>query len=232
MIESGAFWIRGLGFAAGGALFWLIYFDLKDRLQPEPRRLLVLAFALGGFSAVLGLGAYRLAAWIGLPDAPGSSAPEILIYCLALVGPIEEGVKFLVARGIIFRWRHFDEPIDGLIYASAVAIGFASLENVLYLPYLSWPEQLARALASPLTHSLFAALWGFGMSRARFSARTGLGRFLWQALPLLASMALHGLYDFFLLAFHATFVASGIALVLWLLLIRYARRAVRPIDRT
>lgn len=231
MSNGAAFLLRGLGFAFGGALFWLMYFDLKDRLKPEPRRLLVLAFVLGNLSALLGLGVYRVAAWLGLPDAPGSGSLEILVYCLALVGPIEEGVKFLVARTLVFRWRHFDEPIDGLVYASAVAIGFASLENVLYLPYLNWPEQLARALASPLTHSLFAAVWGFGVSRARFYARTRVGRFLWQVLTLLLSMGLHGLYDFFLLALNATFLASGIALVLWTFLIVHARRLIRRTAR-
>jgi len=216
-------YIRGLGFVAGGALFWLMYFDIKDRLRPEPRRLLVLAFVLGGGSAFLGIASYRLAAWCGWAD-PGTTRLSILLYCLLLVGPIEEGVKFLVARGLIFRWKQFDEPIDGLIYAAAVAIGFASVENLLYLPYLHWTEQLARALASPLTHSLFSAIWGFGTARAFFESRTRTSRLLWQALPLVLAMAVHGLYDYVLLAHGATFVSSGVALVLWVMLIVYARR--------
>jgi RsiW-degrading membrane proteinase PrsW (M82 family) len=221
------FILRGAGFIAGGAILWLIYFNLKDRLRPEPRLLLVLAFILGGLSAVAGLAAYGLAVMTSLPAEPGGSAGEILFYCLAVVGPIEEGVKFLFARAFIFRLKHFDEPIDGIVYAAAVAVGFASFENLIYLPHLAWPEQLARALASPLTHSLFAAIWGFGVSRAFFSSNSRAARLSWQLLTLLASMLLHGLYDFFLLASGATFIASGIALVLWLSLIAYARHATR-----
>jgi RsiW-degrading membrane proteinase PrsW (M82 family) len=223
-----ALYIRGLGFVAGGALFWLMYFDVKDRLRPEPRRLLVLAFLIGGGSAFVGVALYRLAAWSGLPGDPGTTQLSILLYCLLLVGPIEEGVKFLGARALVFRWKQFDEPIDGLVYAGAVAIGFASVENVVYLPYLHWPEQLARALASPLTHSLFSALWGFGTARAFFESRTRTSRLLWQALPLVLAMVVHGLYDYVLLAHDATFVASAVALVLWIILIVYARRATRP----
>ena len=40
-------WLRGLGFVAGGAVFWLMYFDLKDRLRLEPRRLLAVAYGAG-----------------------------------------------------------------------------------------------------------------------------------------------------------------------------------------
>lgn len=227
MSTHAALYIRGLGFVAGGALFWLMYFDVKDRLRPEPRRLLVLAFLIGGGSAFLGIAVYGLAGWSGLPHDPGTTHVSILLYCLFLVGPIEEGVKFLVARGLVFRWRHFDEPIDGLIYASAVAIGFASVENVVYLPYLHWSAQLARALVSPLTHSLFSALWGFGTARAFFESRTRASRFLWQALPLGLAMAVHGLYDYVLLAHDATLVCSAVALVLWIMLIVYARRVSR-----
>jgi len=216
---------------AGGAVFWLIYFDLKDRLKPEPRRLLLLAFLLGGLAALLGLAAYRLAEWLGAPVSPGESQSEILLYCLALVGPIEEGAKFLVARALIFRWKQFDEPIDGLIYASAVAVGFAAVENLLYLPHLDWPEQLARALTSPLTHSLFAAIWGLGLIHARLHAPTRGARFLLQALPLAASMLLHGFYDFLVIGPGATLPASGIVLVLWLWMIVWARSVVRGRSR-
>jgi RsiW-degrading membrane proteinase PrsW (M82 family) len=220
-------YLRGLGFVVGGAFFWILYFDLKDHLQPEPRRLLFLAYALGCTSALLSYGGYRVAEIVGLPVLPGRTLAQIVFFCMVLVGPIEEGGKFLVARLFVFRWRHFDEPIDGLVYAGAVAIGFASIENVLYLPHLTLVEQIARAVASPLTHSLFAAVWGWGVSRAFFTARTRRARFLWQAGTLAAAMALHGAYDFFLLAYNATLLAGALALALWLLMIGRARVLVR-----
>jgi RsiW-degrading membrane proteinase PrsW (M82 family) len=218
---------RGIGLAAGGAIAWLMYFDLKDRLRPEPRRLLLAAFVLGGGAALLGLGLYNVAEWLGAPRGPGATYQSIFIYCVLLVGPLEEGVKFLVARFVVFRWRHFDEPIDGLVYAAAVAIGFATVENVLYAQWLGWLEQIARSLVSPLTHSLFAAIWGLGTAHAFFSVRSRAGRIAWQAGTLVVAMILHGLYDFVLLAGNATYVASALTLVVWLGLIGYARRLVR-----
>ena len=216
-----------VGVVVAGALLWLLYFNHKDSLKPEPRRLLLLAWCCGCASAFLGLFFYWLAGLLGLPSWPGESAGEIALYCLVLVGPVEEGAKFLMARFLIFRWRHFDERIDGMVYAAAVAIGFATVENLLYAPFLPWPQQLARAVASPLTHSLFAAIWGFGTAHALLVCRTRTARLLWQLIPLGLAMLAHGLYDFFLLAFDATFLASGVILLLWVVLIWNSRRLVR-----
>ncbi len=218
-------WLRGVGLVAGAALFWLAYFDLKDSLRKEPRRLLVLAFLLGAAAAAAALGGYRVAELAGVPDQPGRSWGAILLYTFGVVGPLEEGAKYLVAVAIVFRWREFDEPIDGLVYAAAIAIGFASVETLLYAPYLGPAETLARAVASPLTHSLFAVVWGLGIGRARFVARGRAERLAWHGGSLLAAMLLHGLYDALLLAWNATYTASGTILVLWLFLLWRARAA-------
>lgn len=220
--------VRGLGFIVAGVLFWLLYFDLKDRLRPEPRRRLLQAVLLGLPAALLALGTYSILERLGVRLAPGESRAGVLVYCLAVIGPIEEGAKFLVARTVAFRWPEFDERIDGLIYAACVAIGFAAIENVLYMQFLPWPMQAVRSIVSPLTHSLFAALWGFGVARARFDARSPAARFLWQAGTLVASMAAHGLYDYFLLAGDHPWLSAGVSVVLWVFLIVYARRLLPP----
>lgn len=94
----------------------------------------------------------------------------------------------------------------------------------MYAPVVGWQEQLARAAVSPLTHALFAAVWGLGLARALLVARTARGRFLWQAGPLAAGMGLHGLYDYFILAFDATWASSAVILALWVGLIVTGRR--------
>lgn len=219
--------LRAIGFVVAGALFWLQYFDLKDRLNPEPRRLLFAAFLLGWMAAVMGLIAYRTIEWLGGPDDPGIRKSDILFYCLVLVGPIEEGAKFLVSRIFIFRWADFDEPIDGLVYSSAVAIGFASMESLLYSQFLPWPDQLARSITAPLTQSLFSSLWGFGAGYAYFHDIGRKTRFAIFGATLLLAILMHGVYDYVLLAEGATYIASGIVLILWLSMILMARRIVK-----
>lgn len=220
-------WIRALGFVVAAAIFWLQYFDLKDYLHPEPRKLLVYSCILGAAAAIVALLLYWCVGALGGPEDPGGTRRQIFFYCFLVSGPIEEGAKFLICRVFIFRLRHFDEPIDGLIYAGSISIGFAGIESLIYTPFLPWPELAARAIASPLTHSLFASLWGFGTGIAFFRTRSAPARFLWQAGTLFSAMMAHGLYDYLLLAHHATFLASGLVLVLWTFLIVYARRLVQ-----
>jgi RsiW-degrading membrane proteinase PrsW (M82 family) len=217
----------GASLAVCGGLGWLLYFDAKDRAQPEPRGLLIAATALGALSTLLALGAYRAAPLLGAPDAPPIGGAPLFWYCLLVVGPVEEGAKFAVARAVVVRWRAFDEPVDGVVYAAAIAIGFAATENVLYAELLPASHQLARALASPLIHALFAALWGWGLARAVLSTPAGPARFAWQALPLVAAMLLHGLYDAALLVWNAAPAAAGLVLTMWIGLFAMLRRIRR-----
>jgi RsiW-degrading membrane proteinase PrsW (M82 family) len=219
--------VPGVGLASGGALFWLLYFDLKDRLHPEPRRLLVASFLLGGLATAVAALGYRGVELLGVPPAPRPETGELLAYCLGVVGPIEEGAKLLVAWLVVFRWREFDERIDGIVYAGAVAIGFASFENLVYARWLPPGEQLARALVSPLTHSLFAALWGVAAARAYIPRRPAPVRGLLLAGGWAAAALAHGLYDAALLAAGAPWLGALLVLALWLPLIVLARRLVR-----
>ncbi len=215
-----------LGFVAASAVFWLQYWDLKDRHRPEPRRLLVAAFALGLGAAGVAMALFQLVALLGGPSGPGFTPASTAMFCLLVVGPVEEGAKFLAARTVVFRWSAFDEPIDGLVYGAAVALGFASVETLLYLPHLPLNEGVARTLAAPFTHSLFAAVWGLSAARGLLIARTRFARWGWQIGGLLAAMALHGLYDWVVLAYEATVIAAVIVALLWVFVIAWARRAL------
>ena len=66
-------WGRGVGFIVGAGLFWLQYFDLKDFLRPEPRRMLALSYLLGAGSALVGLALYDLIPFLGGPEDPGGT---------------------------------------------------------------------------------------------------------------------------------------------------------------
>lgn len=220
-----------MGFIAGATLFWLQYFDLKDYLHPEPRRWLLLSYLLGAVAAGFAFALYVLIETLGGPGEPAGGSSEVLVYCFLVVGPVEEGAKFLIARIFIFRSLQFDEPIDGLIYSSAISIGFASVESLINVPFLGWPDHLAGTLTAPLTHSLFSSLWGFGTGVAFFRSGSRTSRFLWQMIPLVAAALIHGLYDYALMGMHGSLAASGLALILWLFLIGYARQLVQSRPR-
>lgn len=178
-------------------LFWAAYHYHKDRHLPEPLGHLLLVFALGilagGFSMLLyeGLGV------IGLRYDAGELADHsplgLFAYAMLAIGLIEEFAKLLPFLLVALRFKEFDEPLDGIIYASFIALGFATIENWQYLDYLTPTEALARGFASPVVHILFASIWGHWIGQAHLGGRS-------IAKATIASLAvaagLHGLYDF------------------------------------
>jgi protease PrsW len=223
-------WTVAVGAVAAAAVFWSLYFRFKDRLRPEPLTHVIGALLLGAVAAVLAVGVFRLLPFFGVPDEPPAGGLALLLYCVAVIGAVEEGLKFAVVRLAVVRWRAFDEVIDGLLYAAMVAIGFASVENLVHATDVLWPEQLARAATLPLTHAVFAAVWGLPMAHALSVPRPAASRFMRQAIPLALSMLLHGLYDFFLLGLDATVGASAVVLVVWVGII-YAAQSIEGASR-
>lgn len=182
----------------GPALFWGAYHWYKDRHRPEPPGYLLLSFGLGVAGGMLSGQLYLLLDSLGLHYNPYTLAAEnlstLLLYAVFGIGLVEELAKFLPFWLIGIRHHHFDEPIDGIIYASFGALGFASHENLHYLSWLSGWEGLGRSMASPLVHVMFASIWGYAVGRAHCRGFSVLPAAL---VGLLLAALAHGLYDFF-----------------------------------
>ncbi len=214
--------ILAIGFA------WAAYFDLKDVYDHEPRRLLVLVFLAGMVSTLPAYLLYRVAERLGFGiELAYSDNPAVRLgFFVLVVGTIEELCKFLSVQVLIHRHPDFDEPLDGIIYAAFGALGFASMENYVLGRWLEGPELWGRLLASPLTHALFAAVWGWSLSLDRFARP----RRPWRVVVglLLAAIA-HGLYDFFVLLPWAggRLLGAGLVLVLWIVFFRVVSHALK-----
>jgi RsiW-degrading membrane proteinase PrsW (M82 family) len=228
-LTGGPWQIAGMLLAA--ALFWLQYIDLKDRLQPEPRHHLIAAFGLGMAACGLALVGFWLTDWLGFPEFDEGDAGWLATYCFLVIGPLEEGAKLAVAWLIVFRWREFDEPVDGLVYSAAIALGFATVENFIHLPGLPLGEQLGRSFALPFTHTLFAAVWGLAIAHARFRLAVRWQRTWLQIGAVLLTMLLHGLYDWLIFAHRATKWVAVLVVLLWAGMIWRARHAVMTDSR-
>ena len=181
-------------------LFWAAYHYHKDRHLPEPPGNLLLCLALGFVAAAISKGFYLALDPLGLRfDAVGLAEDRpvaLLIYALLAIGPIEELAKMLPFLVVVLRFRAFDEPLDGIIYASFIALGYAAVENYHYLAYLNELEAVARGFAGPVIHILFASIWAHWITRAHLARRSVLKA---AALGFLVAAALHGLYDFLVL---------------------------------
>ena len=200
-------------------LFWAWYHYHKDRHLPEPISHLLLAFLLGGVAFALGKLMYAGLGLVNLRlDAfllAETDRLALLLYALLAIGPIEELAKVIPFLVVVRRFPEFDEPIDGIIYASFIALGFAAVENVYYFQYLTSGEALARGFVGPVVHIVFASVWGYYVGRACLEGR-GLLR---TTLTALAGTAiLHGLYDYLVIALprFALPASAMMVLALWL----------------
>lgn len=178
-------------------LFWAAYHYHKDRLLPEPPGNLLLTFTLGMLAAGISAALYSGLGVIGLRFDAGhladTNAWALLAYTVLAIGPIEEIAKLLPFLVVVLRFRHLDEPMDGIIYASFIGLGFAAVENWQYLEYLTTLEAVARGFASPVIHILFASIWGHWVARAHLAGRPILPSVI---ISTAVASALHGIYDF------------------------------------
>ena len=158
------------------AMFYLLPLIWLDRYDPEPIWLLALAFAWGGLVAVIV--SFIINTLIG--TAAGMVDPALGEIAGAVISaPIfEEGSKGLgLVLLLIFFRREFDDILDGIVYAGVIALGFATVENVLYYgrgiatggaPGLAILFVL-RGIMSPFAHVTFTAMTGIGCGIARES---------------------------------------------------------------
>ena len=212
------------------AALWVAYLYYRDRAIPEPPLHVAVSFLLGIGSGALALFAYDLLdslGWTFEIPSEGFGDSRFLAACFLVIGPLEELAKFLPFWLYCTRLRDFDEEIDGIVYASCIALGFATFENIHVLPELAGWEQWGRAISSPLVHSVFSSLFGFTWARAITRGAPPLRAGL--AGLALAALA-HGAYDYLVMT-PLLATASAVAVgALWLWRIRVLHRLHREAE--
>lgn len=176
----------------------LLYIYSRDRYEKEPKRLIFLLFAFGCISVVP---AGFLESLVKV-QTRGAEAKIIFIYAMLGVAIIEEGVKLFFLWVGIWKNRFFNERFDGVVYAVSVSLGFAALENIMYVFQHGATTGILRALTAIPGHTLFAVYMGyfFGIARFKFGSRK-LGLII---LSLIVPTFVHGFYDFLLMSGEGT----------------------------
>jgi len=207
-------------------LFWAGYHYHKDRHLPEPVAHLLLTFALGVGSFYLGMFMYRALGLVNLRfDAfalAETNLQGLFIYAIFVIGTIEELAKMIPFLLVVIHFKEFDEPIDGIIYGSFIALGFAGVENFQHLAFSTTLEAWARGFAGPLIHVAFASIWGYYIGKAYLCGKP-LGRIVFASLAL--SAMLHGIYDFIVIALPAPAlpISTFLILCIWMWRLRLFR---------
>ena len=195
----------------------LVYYIYhKDKKSPEPTGKLVKASFYGILSIPL---SFWMSIPLGLIGVYPTEATSILgSVSAAFFGAAipEEIAKFIMLWLLLRKNPYFDEKMDGIVYAVFVSLGFAALENIMYIfsneeAYLS--VGIARAIFAVPGHFCFGILMGYYYSLAKFYPKTPTKN---KVLILAAPIIVHGLYDSILFIINVTPAISGILLIVFL----------------
>lgn len=186
--------------AASGAvpaILAMLYFDYLDRKRPEPLRMRY-GVVLVGMLSVLPV----LIIAQALDSVLGASAPAPDSYggaayiSFGVAAGLEEACKISAVFLVVWYSRHFDERMDGIVYGARAGLGFALVENCLYIYKAVIDDQLVgvwilRALLAVPGHAIWSGMMGYFAARRRFDHQGPglLGGYLIAVL-------LHGTYDF------------------------------------
>ena len=185
-----------IAFLAGliPALFWVWFWLREDSEKPEPYFLIAISFIAGMAVVPMALPLQKIALEL-------YTGPHIMIVWVI----VEELLKYAVALAIIFWNREVDEPIDMVIYMIVVALGFAALENALFifnpLALGSYLDSALtggfRFLGATLLHVLASGTVGVFIALAYY--RTKLVQVIAGTAGLFIAIVLHALFNFFIM---------------------------------
>ncbi|WP_054024351.1 glutamic-type intramembrane protease PrsW [Bacillus sp. FJAT-28004] len=188
----------------------LTYLYLRDRYEAEPIHMVIRMFVLGMLVVVPIMVIQRgLQIWLG---------DHSFVFAFGESAGVEEFVKWFVLYHVIYNHTEFDEPYDGIVYASAISLGFATLENVLYAIYspATFGTLLVRALLPVSGHALFGIMMGYYLGKAKFAPKNKTVYFL--GISLLLPLLLHGTYDWIMITLRTNWMYFIIPfmIVLWI----------------
>ena len=171
----------------------MVYFYYRDKFEKEPLKVLMKAFGAGILSV---FPAIILASLISVPQIEAySPAYSSFIRAFWEAAVPEEISKYALLYLFIWRDRNFNEYYDGIIYSVFVSLGFAGVENIMYVVGEGIEVALTRGLLSVPLHALCGVIMGYYFSLAKFNAARRK-TFLLKAIA--GAVMAHGLYDFIL----------------------------------
>lgn len=204
----------------------LIYIYVKDKYEKEPIGVLVKNFFLGAVVSIIITVVLGFAANIIFPITDEKSISQQFVKAFFVVAVVEEFSKYIIVKYYAQKKADFNEPFDGIVYAVVVSMGFAALENVLYVSQYGVTTGLTRAFTAVPAHATFGILMGYFMGKAKFSNN----RVKYNLLGLLIATLFHGAYDFFLFINFIPGIAIG-AFVSLIIGIVLSQKAIKKHQR-
>lgn len=184
----------GLMMALVPALLWLVFFYLQDRLAPEPKGNVFGVFVLGGLLAAA-IGQPVIERVFQVQDWMYTTWWVQLLASILVIGFIQEFLVYATVRYSIYRSRDFDERVDGVIYAIAAGLGYATVLNFQYVMQHGGVDVGVGAMTvtiNALAQAGFAGIIGYFLGQAKFETTPRY----WLAMGVILAAVLNGVFFF------------------------------------
>ena len=194
-------------------LIIVIFIFFSDKHEKEPIGLLIVSFIFGLITFIL---AYFLSDFLYhyYPFDKNSLVGE-LVNAFIIVAFVEEFFKFFFVRFILYNNKNFNEPFDGIVYTVMVAMGFATIENIIFVMNGYVTVGIVRMFSAVPAHATFAIIMGYYLGKAKFNEKKvavdidgdGISDInlnpkvmstLYSLGGFLLAIIIHGFYDYFL----------------------------------
>ncbi len=194
----------------------------QDKFEKESLPTLLICFTWGAVSTVPAIIAQSY--FKGWED-PGNML-NMAIYSFLIIALTEELSKFLFLRLYAYPKDEFNEPMDGIVYAVMVGMGFATLENIFYVlseDFGGVKVAIGRAFTAVPAHAAFAVIMGAYIGLAKFIPEK---RNIYMLTGIALAVFFHGLYDFFLLQKSYEFLTI-LSIIVLVVVVNVARRLIK-----
>lgn len=216
------------------ALLWLWFWLKKDLHSHEPGGLIVISFCAGMAVVYLVLPLQKFV----VSNFAGITATEQT----TLLAAIEEIAKYSTVFFIAFKSRYFDEPLDAVIYLVTAALGFAAMENILYIlkdlahngAAFALLGGSSRFIGATILHTISSAIIGIAMAFAFYHGK--IIKFIAVILGLTSATLLHTYFNLSIINVKGTlnvllaFTPYWAAIIVIIIVLEFVKRIKKPVD--
>lgn len=177
-----------------------VYIYIRDKYEREPLGMLLKALLAGALATIP---IVIVNGWLAgyATDLTGFQQAGYMAFVVAAT--VEESFKFIALYLLVWRSKEFNEFYDGIVYGVFVSLGFALVENIMYVTSYGEMTGYTRAITAVPAHAIFGITMGYYFSFAKFGLKRNS---LNMAKALIWPILLHGVYNFILMAGHPVFL--------------------------
>ena len=188
------------------------YIYQKDKYDKEPKSLIIKSFLFGCLGIIPA---------IFLELFAEGMFTNLILYVFIGIALVEEGVKYFFLKKYLFNKPEFNEPMDGIVYAVMISLGFATVENIFYVfnhPGQEIQVAIMRMFTAIPLHAVCGVILGYFVGLAKFS--DDKRPLLFKGLFL--AVLIHALYNYFI------FLGQGIifSIIVLVVAIYYSKKAI------